>query len=104
MSNTKMSNPTANVLYSTPSARLDTVGSFTQEQIAVWQMIHRAYREYKRQHGSESSLLLENFVIWIRDNWGILLSISDDSDPGFKKNYKIINEEKYLLFILKWSS
>jgi hypothetical protein len=93
-----MSNPTANVLYSTPSARLDTVGSFTYNQIEVWMMIRSAHADFRQQIGLESTT--DDFVIWLKDQWGIQIR---NLSSGIDKNYEVIDEEKYLLFVLKWS-
>jgi hypothetical protein len=97
-----MSNPTANVLYQTHESRLDTVGSFTKNQIQIWQMIRSAYKHYELtvDENIPRNEFISNFIVWLSSEWGILLS---QDGPVFNKDFKIINEEKYLLFTLKWS-
>lgn len=92
-----MSNPTANVLYSTPDSRLDTVGSFTENQIEVWMMIRSANAEYREQFGSDFKTA--DWLQWLNDQWGIRIR---HLDLGLDKNYEIVDEEKFLMFVLKY--
>jgi len=95
-----MSNPTAN-LYSTSEARLDTVGSFTSEQIDAWKMIRVAYNDYAEACPEDITRgeQLSGFILWLKAEWGILLS---SEDSMFAKDFSITDEAKYLMFSLKY--
>ena len=92
---------TKNNLYSTEEQRLDTVGSFSMEDIKHWQAIKRAQywfiNEYLVPDVSESEVM-QAFELWINSDYGIRLH---KSEAGYN-NYQIVDREKYLIFVLKF--
>jgi len=92
---------TKNNLYSTEEQRLDTVGSFSMEDIKHWQAIKRAQywfmREYLVPDVSESEVQ-QAFELWIHSDHGIKLH---KSSAGYNA-YEITDQEKYLIFVLKF--
>lgn len=96
-----MSNPTANTLYQTRESRMDTVGSFTRNEIETWQMIRSAYKHYELSADDNITRneFMSNFIAWLSSEWGILLT---QDGPVFNKDFIIINDEKFLMFTLKF--
>ena len=87
-----MSSQNNNKLYSTPEERLNTV---IGESGRWWDMLRKAQLEYKLT-GADPV----DFQFWITEHYG--LKIYYDYD-GILPNHDVIDEQKYLLFKLKFS-
>jgi hypothetical protein len=82
-------------LYSTHEARLDTIlgdGSF-------WSRMQRC----RTTEGAEHCTTDTDTVTWFRDTYGIELLPSYTQLPGFSKEVNIVDEQKYMIFLLKWT-
>lgn len=88
-------------LYQNSERRLDSVGSFTKDDIRTWSAIKRANTwfmgEYLVPDISERECQWA-FELWLKDDFGIQLTARD----GGYSNYEILDQDKYLLFLLKF--
>lgn len=79
-------------LYSDISSRLNTILG-TDDKIAFW----RAMEKARRDSSFPSTV---DFSDYVRDAFGVQLFINDE---GFiNQNFAVIDEQKYLLFKLKY--
>ena len=82
-------------LYSTPEARLDTIlgdGTF-------WSRMQKCRKTEGAEHcGTEADTLT-----WFRDTYGIQLLPSDTHLSGYSRDVNIVDEQKYMIFLLKWA-
>lgn len=96
---------TANVdhLYGTMTSRMDTIGTFTPATIAFWQSVKIAKSDYDKSvhSGGLFNVRQIDFVNWLEDTWGIQLHISDSGN--YESDFKIISDDKYTMFVLKYS-
>jgi hypothetical protein len=84
-----------NNLYTDHEQRLDTVmggGSF-------WAAMRQCRDSEGREHRQTN---LEMFQ-WFRDTYGIELQFSDKHMDALKSEVRIVDEQKYLIFLLKYS-
>ena len=90
--------------YSNTQARINTVvvGSFTSEH---WNAIKQSRQDWlvyiqetELNSGSDSTLV-PGFPMWLRDKYGISLIYVDD---GLDTNFDIVDESKYVMFLLKY--
>ena len=81
-----------NDLYSSKQARLDTVGG---KDLDWWYYLQRAQLDYKATSGDKV-----NFQFWLAEHYGIQIYYDLD---GILPNYDILDEQKYLLFKLKYA-
>ena len=82
-------------LYSTPEARLDTMLGDSK----FWTRMQRA----RQTEGKEHCATTTDTIAWYRDTWGIQLLLSDTHIDGFHHSVKIVDEQKYMIFLLKWA-
>ena len=83
-------------LYSTPEARLDTVLG----EVSFWSQMQRCRTSEEGEKHCTTGL---GTIVWFRDTWGIQLLPSDDTILGFQRQVNIVDEQKYMIFLLKWS-
>ena len=82
-------------LYATPEARLDTILGDSD----FWWKMQRC----RAAQGAEHCKTDADTMAWFRDTYGIQLLPSDDAMTGFLRRVDIVDEQKYLIFLLKWS-
>jgi hypothetical protein len=82
-------------LYSTPEARLDTILGDN----SFWGRMQRC----RTSEGAEHCTTGADTIAWFRDTYGIQLLPSDDTAFGFLREVNIVDEQKYMIFLLKWS-
>jgi hypothetical protein len=82
-------------LYSTPEARLDTIlGDAT-----FWRKMQRA----RSTEGAEACTTTAGMIAWFRDTYGIQLMQSNDTIDAIASTVSIVDEKKYLVFLLKYT-
>jgi hypothetical protein len=82
-------------LYSTPESRLDTIlGDST-----FWSRMQRC----RATEGNEHCKTEADTIVWFRETYGIQLLPSDTHVPGYSQDVNIVDEQKYMIFLLKWS-
>lgn len=96
-----MNDPQLN-LYLTAENRLDTTMSMVKADIEVWQYIKQAKKDYEQNgnHGYYEPSD-EKFMVWLKDLWGIEIKFADGRNFDIK--YKIVADDKYTMFMLKYS-
>lgn len=90
------------VWYETPADRLDTTMSMVKTDIEVWQCIRRAKKDFEENecHGYYEPTS-DKFMVWLKDTWGIGIELADQHN--YSVNYKIVADDKYTMFMLKYS-
>ena len=83
-------------LYSTPEARLDTILG----EVSFWARMQRARTS---EEGAKHCVTGADTMAWFRDTWGIQLLPSDDTIFGFQRRVDIVDEQKYMVFLLRWT-
>jgi len=83
-------------LYSTHEARLDTVLG----DAGFWIQMGKSRMS---EEGKKNCKTDADTIAWYRDTYGIQLLPSYTHLPGFDKEVKIVDEQKYMIFLLKWS-
>jgi hypothetical protein len=83
-------------LYSTPEARLDTILG----EVSFWAQMQRARLS---EEGEKHCTTGPDTMAWFRDTWGIQLIPSEDTMLGFQRGVRIVDEQKHMIFLLKWS-
>ena len=83
--------------------RLNTLATVTKEDIAFWQSVKQCRNDFDTgdYHGPYGEPTTERFASWFKENYGVKLFIVDFGN--FDLNYKIIDEQKYTLFVLKYT-
>lgn len=91
------------VWYETIENRFDTTMSMVKADIDVWQCIRRAKTDYEKNecHGYYEPTA-EKFMVWLKENWGVEITKARD-DINFDIKYKIVADDKYTMFMLKYS-
>lgn len=82
-------------LYSTHQARLDTILG----DAGFWSKMQRC----RTSEGAEHCKTDADTIAWFLDTYGIQLLPSYTHLPGFDKEVNIVDEQKYMIFLLKWS-
>jgi hypothetical protein len=72
-----------------------------KEKYEYWAMLKQANEEY-RQHNEHESFEDEKicFEQWMKDRWGVIVGIESD---GYSPYYTVEDENKYLLFCIKYA-
>ena len=83
-------------LYSTPEARLDTILGNAD----FWVRMQRCRLS---EEGEKNSKTSAGTLAWFRDTYGIQLLPSDTHVSGYSREVNIVDEQKYMIFLLKWS-
>ena len=82
-------------LYSTPEARLDTILG----DAGFWSKMQRC----RLAEGAEHCKTDTDMMQWFRDTYGIELLLSETHLGGYSRDVNIVDEQKYMIFLLKWS-
>jgi hypothetical protein len=85
----------SNELYSDHSTRLNTVVGGAHFWAAM-----RECRDGEGRSYCQTSLLMHQ---WFRDTYGIELQFSDHGMDKLKPEVRIVDEPKYLMFLLKYA-
>lgn len=90
------------VWYETLQDRLDTTVSMVKADIEVWQCIKEAKKDYVQNgdHGYYEPSD-EKFMAWLKELWGIEIKKTDMNH--YSVEYKIVADDKYTMFMLKYS-
>jgi len=83
-------------LYGTPEARLDTILG----EVSFWARMQRCKTS---EEGKKNCTTSADTITWFRDTWGIQLLASDDTLFGFLRRVDVVDKQKYMIFLLKWS-
>ena len=84
-----------NDLYNSHQQRLDTVMGSGSFWAAMWQCRDGEGRDYCQTN-------LSTFQ-WFRDTYGIELQLSSEYTDNIKPEVRIVDEQKYLMFLLKYT-
>ena len=90
-----------NKLYASHQQRLNTVmgsGSFWAAA-AFW----AAMRQCRDSEGRDYCQTNLSMFQWFRDTYGIELQLSSEYNDNIKPEVRIVDEQKYLIFLLKYS-
>jgi hypothetical protein len=87
--------------YNSPAARLDTIiGGDSSHYIRLRKCKEEYDRLAEAVEIGQGFLTFEDFM---REWYGVRM-IMDTGDGGISLDYEVINEQKYMLFILKFGS
>jgi hypothetical protein len=86
--------PTRDEYYQNRNSRLNTVIGNESE---LWTKIISARDEYEREHGQQHTQ--EYFHLWLVNTYGIELRFQEGM---VSLNARIVDEGKYMLFLLRW--
>jgi len=87
---------TINDLYANLLARIDTI--IGSDNLAPLRL-HRAFNHYKLETQDHSGAL--SFKDHLIEQYGILIEY--DSDQNIKIDYQVVDQQKYTVFLLKFS-
>lgn len=82
-------------LYSTAEARLDTI---LGDADFWWKM-----QQCRAAEGAEHCKTDADTMSWFRNTYGIQLLPSEDTIFGFQRQVNIVDEQKYTVFLLKYT-
>ena len=85
-----------NNLYSTPEKRLDTILG----DAGFWSRMQKCRMSEEGQTHCTSDI---DTRTWFRDTYGIRLLPSDTHMNGYSQEVEIVDEKKYLVFLLKFA-
>jgi hypothetical protein len=85
-----------NDLYSTPEKRLDTILG----DAGFWSRMQKCRMSEEGQKHCTSDI---NTRAWFFHTHGIMLLPSDTDINGYSRNVEIVDEQKYLVFLLKFT-
>ena len=85
-----------NDLYSTPEARLDTILG----DAGFWVLMQKCRRSEEGQKHCKTDM---DTIAWFQDTYGIRLLPSDTHMNGYSRKVEIVDEKKYLVFLLKFA-
>ena len=91
---------TNNQHYDTYEKRLDTVlGAKAQD----WARIQRAGEEFNNEFRAVPDIAEDDkmFASWLAWTYGIRLTMAPNH--GFENNFQIVDDQKYTVFLLKYS-
>jgi len=90
----------SNDLYSTPEKRLDTILG----DASFWRRMQRAKAS---DEGVKACASTAGMIEWFRDTYGIQMLLSDSGIDAIastvESTVEIVDEQKYMMFLLKWS-
>ena len=65
-----------------------------------WSRLKKAYADYEYNHnGDVYETDLRSFDRWMQQHWGVAITIVDSH---FGSTYQVVDEKKYMLFMLKY--
>ena len=84
-------------LYSTPEDRIDTI--LDRSNVDFWRCLRRAMKGIDIKEPEE-------VIVYVAGEFGVQLELSsgDFGSVGYKPRARIIDEQKYLFFLLKYQS
>ena len=85
-----------NNLYSTPEKRLDTILG----DAGFWARMQKCRMSEEGKKHCKTDI---DTRAWFRDTYGIMLLHSDTDMNGYSRNVDIVDEKKYLVFLLKYT-
>ena len=85
-----------NDLYSTPEARLDTVLG----DAVFWVRMQKCRLSEEGKKNCKTDI---DTRAWFRNTYGIKLLPSDTDINGYSREVEIVDEQKYLVFLLKFA-
>ena len=88
----------ANIIYGDMTARMDTIVSFTADQIQIWRCIQKANTDWKMT--VRNTATTEEFIKWLVETWGIKLTTDNGN---YTTHFDIVSADKYTMFVLKYS-
>jgi hypothetical protein len=80
------------------TARMDTIVSFTADQIQIWRCIQKANTDWKMT--VRNTATTEEFIKWLVETWGIKLTTDNGN---YTTHFDIVSADKYTMFVLKYS-
>lgn len=83
-------------MYSTPEKRLDTILG----DASFWSSMQRAKAS---DEGVKACATTAGMIEWFRDMYGIQMLLSDSGIDAIHSTVEIVDEKKYMMFLLKWS-
>ncbi len=91
-------------MYSTKEERLNTVNKVSPTDIVFWMSIGKARKDYEKNvcHGYYEPTT-EKFIKWLEETWGVRIYISSDNYNIAGDRFDIIAQDKYTMFMLKYS-
>ena len=88
-----------NNLYLKSEDRLNTLSNLSYDNIVVWQCIHRCRKDYFSIYPMS---VTKEFITWLAVTWGVSLTMAQDG-YNLSPKFDIIADDKYTMFILKYS-
>ena len=85
-----------NDLYSTPEKRLDTILG----DAGFWSRMQKCRNS---EEGKKHCKTDPDTRAWFRDTYGIRLLPSDSHMNGYSRDVEIVDEQKYMIFLLKYT-
>ena len=89
-----------NNLYLNLEDRLNTLSSLSFDNSIVWQCINRCRDDYVGAINPDAST--REFLNWLSMTWGISITMAQDG-YNLSPKFDIIADDKYTMFILKYS-
>jgi hypothetical protein len=87
-------------LYSTAEQRADTVAGISAANNNHWRCVRLSRVDYDKTISDLPTT--KGFAVWLAETWGIKIHLSQNGHY-LSKEIDIINEEKYTMFMLKYS-
>lgn len=84
-----------NELYNNHERRLDTV----MGNASFW----AAVRECRDGEGRAHCRTTSTTIQWFRETYGVELQLSDEFIDSIKPEVRIVDEQKYMMFLLKYT-
>jgi hypothetical protein len=74
-----------------------------RQKYQYWQRLIQANKDYRDQHdhGKDSEGEKAGFEQWMRDQWGLEIGMASE---GITPYYIVVDQNKYLLFLLKYDT
>jgi hypothetical protein len=89
-----------NNLYLKSEDRLNTISNLSYDIAVVWHCIRRCRLDFETT--VNSPLPIEEFINWLAMTWGIRVYVAPDG-YNLSLKFDIIADDKYTMFILKYS-
>ncbi len=89
-----------NKLYLNLEDRLNTLSNLSFNNSIVWQCINRCRSDYVETVNPDATT--REFLNWLLMTWGISITMAQDG-YNLSPKFDIISNDKYTMFILKYS-
>jgi hypothetical protein len=84
--------------YANTQARINTVvGEYSED----WRAIKLARHVWWKESNDESVRIIQSFEVWAEDRYGIRIK-RDLESMGYDPKFEIVDESKYIIFLLKY--